>query len=196
MSQIGTSWRLASWATPDWAANAWFGPQALPVGPPVVANTVARLGNLFMKTSYGVGLQEPSVAVRKFLDELKVDRKKILTEERRKLASLKAEKRKTDPLSSNGRTADFGSANAGSSPVGGIPSLDIQIQRQSQVVRDARHLYEEAQHATEQSRIDQLAEYALQEWNREEAIRKAEAEKRQAEEDDEMMHVLFAVHEL
>ena len=198
MAQIGTSWNQTSWAIPAWAANSWAGTLApvVATGNQVVANTVARLGSLFKKTAYGVSGNfpaEPSIAVRHFLDDLKVERKKVLIEERRKLAGLKAERSKVTEQAPRERDGN------GQPRLAGPSSLEIQIQRQSQVVRDARKLYEEAQKASEQERIDQLAEYALEEWSREEVARKVETERQRAiqeAEDDEMAHVLFMVHEL
>lgn len=199
MSQIGTSWKLTSWSIPAWAANSWFGPQPVPVGNPINANTVSRLGALFKKTTYGMragqGTNEAPIAVRKFLDELKVSRKKSLTDERRKLASLKQEVRKADAsVRSNarsdmaevppgGRMGDA-SATATEALSQTIRELEARVAEQSAIVRAKRKELAEA----EQARVDALSEYALEEWNREEEARKAE--------DDEMRQILLLVHEL
>lgn len=189
MSQIGTSWKLTSWAIPAWAANAWFGPQPVPVGNPINANTVARLSALFRKTAYGTPINEAPIAVRKFLDELKVSRKKSLTEERRKLASLKTEVRKTAERLADIPVPDVREpvtpeASKGEALSQTIRELESQVAEQSAIVRARRKELAEA----EQARVDALSEYALEEWNREEETRKAE--------DDEMRQILLLVHEL
>lgn len=189
MSQIGTSWKLTSWAVPAWATNSWFGPQPVPVGNPINANTVSRLGALFKKTTYGMPINEVPIAVRKFLDELKVSRKKSLTDERRKLALLKGEVRKTAERLADIQVPDWREpvtpeASEGEALSQMIRELEAQVAEQSAIVRARRKELAEA----EQARVDALSDYALQEWNREEETRKAE--------DDEMRQILLLVHEL
>lgn len=189
MSQIGTSWKLTSWAIPAWAANSWFGPQPVPVGNPINANTVSRLSALFKKTTYGTPINEAPIAVKRFLKELKASRKKALTEERRKLASLKTEVRKTAERLADIPIPDLREpitreASEGEALSQTILGLEARVAEQSAVVRAKRKELAEA----EQAQVDALSEYALEEWNREEETRKTE--------DDEMRQILLLVHEL
>lgn len=196
MARIGNSWKTLSWSDAAWASRSWQGI----IGSVVGQNTVAKLGALFKKTSYGspvvARIHEAPVAVKKFLDELKVERKRSLTEERRKLAALKTEVRKVEerladiPLPDM-RESVTPEASEGEALSQTIRDLEDKVAEQSAIVRARRKELAEA----EQARVDQLAEYALEEWNREEDARKAELARMEAE-DDEMRQILLLVHEL
>lgn len=177
-------------------------------GGKVVAMVVAKLGQLFRKTvlySDPNFVNAPPLSVRKFLDELKQERRKSLTVERRKLATLKTEERKTVeraaaiPLSETGEPV---STRQSDELAQTIRELKAQVALQAAIVKAGRKALIEA----EQARVDRLAEHALSVWNAEqerqrvmeaqraEEARVAELARIKAEE-DEMQAVLLLIHE-
>jgi hypothetical protein len=174
------------------------------IGGRVVANTVQSLGNLFKKTilySSPNFITQPSLAVRKFLDQLKADRKKELTQERQKLASLKTEKKQIEvkliegPKAPQGKQVEIQRISLRQR----IGELDGLIAQQAETVKEYRRQAEEIARVTEQARIDAIAEQARQEWMAERALDaerfQVEEQARIAQEEDEMMQVLLLIHE-